>query len=103
MTAVSCAPFIILAETDRQTDSLIKPMQSPFHHKCIFILIFILQGTLILCVVDIGSFVTFSLTIHELLCNSWQLMEMNGGRGLLQFTEECLEALHKRIRHLREG
>ena len=42
------------------------------------------------------------MTMHELFAHLVHVMAKNRGRGLKSVSEECLEALHKLLRFIRE-
>ena len=45
--------------------------------------------------------IEFSPTVHQILGHSAQLIEENGGRGLLAFSEEGSEAIHHVVKEVR--
>ena len=52
-------------------------------------------------IVQCFPWAAISPSVHRILAHSWQVIEMNGGYGLGDMSEEGLEALNKLIREMR--
>ena len=55
-----------------------------------------------LAIVEHFPWVVVSPSVHRILAHSWEVMELNGGYGLGDLSEEGLESLNKMIRSRRE-
>ena len=51
---------------------------------------------------DLGGWIEFPDTVHELYAHLPQALDKNGGRGLKEWSEESLEKMHKVCRSVRE-
>ena len=54
-----------------------------------------------LLIVKCFPWAAISQSVHRILAHSWQVIDMNGGFGLGDLSEEGLEALNKHIRDMR--
>ena len=41
-------------------------------------------------------------SLHQLLAHAWELIEINDGHGLKSWSEEGIESVNKRLRHIRD-